>query len=430
MRMRKKRLRRHRGIVKTIGILAISFTIIAGCSETMPLNPDPNAVGEEEALKSVKVITINKQRIGDPPQHAADVQSSVQFDIIAKAGGDIEQILKKRGDLVQEGEVIVKLNSSEAQFQREIASLAVNTVQDAIQKATGKAKKDMENMKRDLSSSIQKMEQGLTDLTRTYNKMRNDYDAGLVNKAELYKTEVQLMNTRLDLDQLKQRKSTLEPVDNLSELETQLQNAQISLRQVEQSMTYLEVKAPVSGLLTEIPFETGMTLQQGRSIGVIQKLDPIKIKAQLTEQEAKLVSGKTELTYYLPGTTEKFKGTVSFLSQVIDSETKAYEINLDVPNKEMTLKPGMKLWLQLTEEQDQIVLTVPTYGLVKEGDDAFVFVLVGDSVEKRKVQLGRLNEPNQEVLSGVKEGEQVVISNPNQLRDKEKVRLAVAEKQK
>ncbi|MEX2461060.1 MAG: efflux RND transporter periplasmic adaptor subunit [Paenibacillaceae bacterium] len=417
-----KRLRSHQGILKKVSILAISLTFIAGCTETAPVEPVPKVTAQQQALKSVKVTKIIKQKITDPLKRAADVQSSVSFGIIVKAGGDIKQILKKRGDMVREGEVIVRLNSGDAKFQKENASLAVKTAQDAIKRAKEQAKVEMNNKKLELSSTIQKMEQALFDLGRSYNKMRNDYDVGLVTKDQLYQTEVQLNNNRLDLDQLKLKKNTLELSESQPpELETQLKYAQNSLKQVEESMTYLDVKAPVSGILTETSLETGMTLQAGNNIGLIQKLDPIKIKGYLTEEESKLVSSKTELTYYLPETTKKSKGKISFLSKVIDPETKAYEINLDVPNKEMILKPGMKLWIQLTDEADQIALTVPTYSIVKDGDNAFVFVLKSDSVEKRKVQLGRLNEPNQEVLHGVDEGEMVVISNINQLIDKEKV---------
>lgn len=426
--MRKKRFKSHRINVKTVSILALSFAIISGCTETTPFSPDSHVVGQEQALKSVKVSKIIKQKIGDPLERTAEVQSSVQFDIITKAAGDIEQILKKRGDMVQEGEVIVKLNSGEAKFQRETASLAVKNAQDALENAKQKSNREMEKQKLELSNSIQKMELGLTDLIRNYNKMKNDYDIGLATKAQLYQMESQMLNARMDLDQQKQKRNTLEPTD-LSDLEAQLKNAQISQQQVEQSMTNLEVKAPVSGLLTEMPLEEAMTLQSGAKIGVIQKLDPIIIKGQLTEVETKRMSDKTELTYYLPGTTQKYKGKISYLSKVIDPQTKAYEINLEVPNKEMTLKPGMKVLIQLTDEQDQIVMTIPTYSLVKEGDTDFVYILMGDSVEKRRVQLGRLNEPNQEVLSGVKEGELVVISGPNQLSNKEKVQLAAVEGQ-
>lgn len=425
--MRRKRLGQHRRRVKTICMLALSFAIMAGCSETIPLASNTNLTGQEQTqtLKSVKVSKITKQKIGDPIELAGGVQSSAQFDIIAKAGGDVESVLKARGDVVQEGEVIFRMSSSEAKFQRDRAALAVQTAEDAIRKARERAKKEVDNQRRELNSSIEKMEQGLIDLTKAYNKAKNDYEVGLATKAQVYQAEVALKNNRFDLEQLKQRQTSLEPVDSTSELEVQLKTAQLSLLQVEQSMSYLEVKAPVSGILTEMPFETGMSVQQGAKIGLIQKLDPIKIKAQLTEEQTRFANGKTELSYILQGTTKKDKARISFLSKVIDPELKSYELNLDVPNSDMALKPGMKVRIQLTEEQDQIVLTVPTSGIIKEGEETYLFVLNGDTVEKRKVQLGRTNEPIQEVVSGVKEGEQVVISNPGQLRDKEKVRAAV-----
>lgn len=429
--MRQKRRKPHRRTVRTACILSLSFGILVGCSDTAPLNPDANSVYQEQALKSVKVFKIMNQKIGEPLERGAEVQSSVQFDVIAKVAGDVDQILKKRGDMVQEGEVIVKLKSSEALAQREAADSAVKTVQAAIEKAKVKVKKETENQNLEMTNTIQKMELGMTNLLRNYNKMKNDYDIGLVTKAQLYQMENQMMNARMDLDQLKLKLklNTLEPIDATSELETQLKNSRITLQQIDQSMKNLEVKAPVSGLLTEMPLEGWMTLQPGATIGVIQRLDPIKIKAQLTEEETKYLRDKTELSYYIAGTKQKYKGRISYLSKVIDPQTKAYEINLEVPNKELALKPGMKLRLQMTEEKDQIVLTVPTYSIVKEGENAFIFVLTGDIVEKRSVQLGRLNEPNQEVLSGVKEGELVVKSNPNQLRDKEKVQMTAIEEQ-
>lgn len=429
--MRRKRLRPYRRNVRMICILALSFTLMAGCSDAIPFSSNKLPVGQEQALKSVRVVKVVKQKIGDPVEHAGDVQSSVQFDVVTKAGGDIESILKARGDTVQEGEVLVKLNSSEAKFQKDKALLAVDTAQNALNKAKDRAKKDLDNQKREMGLSIDKLEQGLTDLTKSYNKSKNDYEVGLATKAQVYQAEVQLRNARFDLDQLKQKRNALSTPDeaSYSELETVLKNAQISLLQLEQSMTYLEVKAPVSGILTELPLENGMTLQTGAKLGVIQKVDPIKIKAYLSGDEAKYVSNKSELVYYITGTTQKAKARISFLSKVIDPETKGYELNLEVPNKDMSLKPGMKVVIQLTGEQEQIVLTAPTDSIVKEGDDAYVFVLAGDTVEKRKVQLGRVNDVLQEVVSGVKEGEQVVMS-PTNLKDKEKVQRSAAEEQK
>ncbi|MDD9266547.1 efflux RND transporter periplasmic adaptor subunit [Paenibacillus sp. GCM10023248] len=426
--MRRKRRKPKRQAMRMVGLITLSIGILAGCSDTV-VNPEANSVYTDQALKPVKVFKVIKQKIGDPVERAAEVQSSAQFGVTSKVAGDIEQVLKKRGDMVQEGEVILRLRSAEAVSQREAAERAVATAQEAIAKAKARAIKETESQRLEMSNSIQKMELGMTGLMRNYNKMRNDYDIGLVTKAQLYQMESQMMSARLDLDQLKKKLSLLEPVDATSELEPQLKNAQIALQQIDQSMKNLEVKATVSGLLTEMPLEAGMTLQPGANVGVIQRLDPIKIKAQLNETEAKQIGDKKELTYYVTGAKDKYKGAISYLSKVIDPETKSYEINLEVPNKDLALKPGSKLRLQLTEEQDQIVVTVPTYSIVKEGDDAFVFVLAGDTVEKRSIQLGRLNEPNQEVLSGLKEGELVVKTSPNELSNKQKVQMTAVEEQ-
>ncbi|MEC0227998.1 efflux RND transporter periplasmic adaptor subunit [Paenibacillus alba] len=427
--MRQKRRKPQRKPVKTICILALSFAVLSGCSDTAPLNPDANSVYNEQGQKAVKVFKVIKQKIGDPLERNAEVLSSAQFDVISKVSGDVEQILKKRGEMVQEGDVIVKLKSGELTTQRETAALTVQTAQEAIEKAKVRAKKETENQKLDMNNAIQKKELAMTGLLRNYNKMKNDYDIGLVTKAQLYQMETQMMDARLDLDQLKQKATMLEPIDATSELETQLKTAQIALQQIDQTIKNLEVKAQVSGLLTEMPLEAGMTLQPSSPVGIIQRLDPIKIKAQLTEEETRHLSDKKELPYYVTGTKQMLKGTISYLAKVIDPQTKAYEINLQVPNKDLTLKPGMKLMVQMSEEKDQIVLTVPTYAIVKEGDAAYVYVLAGDTVEKRSVQLGRLNEPNQEVLAGLKEGELVVKTNPNQLRDKEQVHMTAVEEQ-
>lgn len=427
--MRQKRRKPHLRTGRIACILTLSVGILAGCSDTVVTSTDATSVYKDQVVPSIKAFKVIKQKIGEPLERTAEVQSSAQFIVLSKAVGDIEQVLKKRGDMVQEGDVIVKLKSSEALIQRDSAAAAITAIQEAIEKAKVKAQKETENQRTEMSNAIQKMELNMTTLLRSYNKMKNDYDIGLATKAQLYQMETQMMNARMDLDQLKKKQGQLEPVDATSALESQLKAAQVALQQLNQSMQNLEVKATVSGVLTEMPLETGMAVQSGTQVGIIQRLDPIKIKAQLTEDETKLVGSKTEMSYSLTGNATKFKGPISYLAKVMDPESKSYEINLEVPNKDILLKPGMKVKLQMSDDKDQIVVTVPTYSIVKEGESAFVYVVSGDIVEKRSIKLGRLNEPNQEVTSGLKEGELVVKNNPSALIDKAKVQMTAVEAQ-
>jgi HlyD family secretion protein len=96
----------------------------------------------------------------------------------------------------------------------------------------------------------------------------------------------------------------------------------------------------------------------------------------------------------------------------------------------MSLQPGMKVRVQLTNEEEQVVVAIPTRAIFQEGDKTYVFVVKGDQVEKRRIELGRLNEPLQEVLSGVKEKELLVISGQTQLKNNEKVQWTLVQGQK
>ncbi|MCS7464314.1 efflux RND transporter periplasmic adaptor subunit [Paenibacillus doosanensis] len=403
--------------LSVVGALVISAALFAGCSA----KPDAQAQSAAEPqIKTVKVEKVQKQKIADPLEQVADIVSSLQIDVIAKAGGDVQELVKKRGDMVEKGEVIFRLDPTDVLIGKEKAQIAVTGTQQQMDKA----RQDLADSKLELQNAITKQETAIKDAEKNYNKMRNDYDQGLVTKFQLEQTEDQLKNQRLDLESSRSKLKTLENTNSLSQLEQALQSANVSIREADRTLENMEVKAPVSGIITDLPVETGMTISAGFKGAQVQQLDPIKIKAELTESSANLVRGKQELTFYVPGTTDKMKGKVSYLADVMSANSKSYSLELEVPNADRKLKPGMKAQILLTDDQDQVVVAIPTLSVVREGGETFVFVLAGDQVEKRKVEMGRLNETNQEVLSGLKEGEQLVVSGQHQLKDQEKVQLA------
>lgn len=403
---------------KVMGAVVISAALITGCSSDPSAQPTASAA--ESQLKTVRVAPIEKNKISEPLEQVADVISSIQLDIVTKAGGDVQEILKKRGDMVEKDEVIFRMDPTDVLIQKEKVQIALATAQQQMTKS----RQDLANSKQDLQNGITKLEQSIRDMEKDYNKMRNDYDMGLVTKFQLEQMESQLNNLRLDLESSHNKLKTLESTNSLAQLEQAVQTSNVSMREIERTLGNMEVKATVSGVLTELPIEVGMYLNGGFRAAQVQQLDPIKIKAELTEEAAKLVRGKSELTFYIPGTMDHTKARVSYLADVMSSQSKSYTLELEVPNADRKLRPGMKAQILLTEESDQMVVTVPSLSVVREGGETFVFVLAGDLAEKRKVELGRVNETIQEVITGVNEGEQLIISGQNQLKDKEKVQLA------
>lgn len=393
--------------------LAVLLTAAAaaGCSTSS---------ASQGGAKSVTVAQIAKVKFDDKLEQDADLIPSSQVNVIAKTGGDVAQLLKKRGDSVAQGDVLFRLDSTDAQRNRDKNRLSKANLQSQLDKTA----QDIVTNKGVLKNTIEKLQLQIADLEKAYNNVRNDYDTGLAAKAQLDKAETQLKAARLDLDTAQKQLANLESTDPLASLRIQIDSTDLSAQDIEKSLSDFEVKAPISGVLTDFNPDQGITIAPGYVAGVIQQLNPIKIHADVTETTAKLVRGKKDVPFTVQETGDKGTGTVSYLADVMSSGSKTYVMELSAPNADLKLKPGMRVSLQLGGDGRQDGIAVPISSIVKEGNDSYVFVLVGDAVEKRKVTLGRASGTNREALSGVKEGEQVVVSGQQELKDKDKISVS------
>ncbi|WP_276353575.1 efflux RND transporter periplasmic adaptor subunit [Cohnella caldifontis] len=384
--------------------LVVSVALVAGCSAQAGQGAEPTSTAAA-AVKTVKVADIGKVQISEPREQVADVLASAQVNVVSKASADVREVLKERGSKVAKGDVLVSLDDTDALLQQEQARLSLESAQQSL-----------DSGRKQWELNVKKVEQALSQATKNLNKTKNDYDQGLVGKTELDQAQNAYDNAKTELDLLKE--------SSVTGLEMQVKSSELSVELSERSLANHQIKAPIDGVLTEMNVQAGMTVSPGFGIGQIQQIDPIKIKALLSAQSAELVRGKKELRFYVPGSEKMYTGKITYLANVIDSQTNAYELNLSVGNADMSLKPGMKVQVRLTEEAEEQVVAVPTLSIVREGSENFVYVLNGDKAEKRKVELGRLNELNQEILSGVKAGEKLIVSGQNQLADGEKVQVA------
>lgn len=78
---------------KIAGAVVISAALLTGCSSQPPADATANTA--EAQLKTVRAAPIEKRKISEPMEQVADVISSIQMDIVTKAGGDVKEILKK-----------------------------------------------------------------------------------------------------------------------------------------------------------------------------------------------------------------------------------------------------------------------------------------------------------------------------------------------
>ncbi|SDO28578.1 RND family efflux transporter, MFP subunit [Paenibacillus sp. yr247] len=404
-------------------LLTVAAIMAAGCS--VPGKAGPAAAQLQP--RPLKTEAITKHKISTPIEQVADVAAGTVLDVSPKANGEVLQVVKKRGEYVEKGDVLFVIDSRDAESAKRKSELSLRSAQESLQKAQD----DKVNNRKDLADAVTRSQVTYKNAQQEYNKMRNDFDAGLVTQHQVDQAKQTVDNAKMSMDSSQNKLTANDNSNTIASIETQAETARLSLDDATRSLDNYSVKAPSSGVLTDFNVVVGQTVSAAAGkVGQVQQIDPIKLKTELSESNYQLVQGKKELVYYNPDSPDK-KATakISYLAPLMSSTTKTFTLELEVPNADHLLQPGKRFMVQLTTDMEEQVTAVPTLSIIREESDTFVFVEQGDLYQKRKVKLGRINGEFQEVLDGVKDGEKLVIAGQNTLKDGQKIETIGAQSQ-
>ena len=182
-------------------------------------------------------------------------------------------------------------------------------------------------------------------------------------------------------------------------------------------VSYTKITAPFDGVITGRYADPGALIQAGtepQAKSLLRLSDNYKLRLDfpVTVDFVKDI----HLGDTVQGTVDSlggrpFTGTIARFTYDVDDATRKMTTEVEAPNPDLSLMPGMYVTVMLKVEQQTNVLTIPTEA-VNVGKTPTVFVVNDhDEIEERPIQLGLETADKYEVLSGLKEGEQVVIGN-------------------
>ena len=177
--------------------------------------------------------------------------------------------------------------------------------------------------------------------------------------------------------------------------------------------------SPISGLVTARNYDVG-DMVVASPIFVVQQINPVKIYINVSESLYSYIKKGMSVDVELDAIPEKkFEGKVSRITPLIDPQTRTFEVELTVANGKEEIKPGMYARATLKYGSRKNVV-VPDRAVVKMmgSGDRFIYVLKADgTVSYQKVELGRRMNDKFEVLSGVADGDEVVVSGQSALKN-------------
>ena len=243
-----------------------------------------------------------------------------------------------------------------------------------------------------------------------------------MDETTLSQQEMQLKNLETEFNRIDQ----LYKVGGVSKSEWD--NVNLQLEVARKSFQTLKentrLQSPIDGVVTSRNYDNG-DLYGGQAILVVQKITPVKITINVSEQYYSKVEKGDEVSIELdayPG--ETFTGKVSLIYPTVDAMTHTFPVEINVANADQKLRPGMFARATLNLGTLNHVV-VPDLAIEKRSGsgDRFVYVYNNGKVSYTKVELGQRLGDRYELISGVPSGAQVVITGQAKLSDGKEVEV-------
>lgn len=184
--------------------------------------------------------------------------------------------------------------------------------------------------------------------------------------------------------------------------------------------------SPIAGIVTARNYDNG-DMVAGSPIFVVQRINPVKIFISVSESLYSYIKKGMSVDVAFDALPEqKFEGKISRITPMVDAQTRTFEVEVTVANGKESIKPGMYARVTVNYGKHHSVV-VPDVSVVKQlgSGDRYIYVYKQDgTVSYQKVELGRRMNDKYEILSGVADGDAVVISGHIALKDGIAVEIA------
>jgi RND family efflux transporter MFP subunit len=382
--MTRKRIYWIAGVL--ILLLVVSVTLVLVRQRKAPAsNP-----------KAAAVVGVVRGSLANSLTIAGQFQPYQEVDLHAKVSGYIRWIKVDIGDRVRQGEVLAELEVPELQDQLQGAQAEVRHTQSEIERAQSEVVS--------AASTHAALHAAYTRLLEA-SKER----PGLIAEQELddahakdQESEAQIGVAKASFDAMQQ----------------QLGVSRADSHRIQTLTHYEQIISPFNGVVTMRYADTGSLIQSGTSSNTqsmpvvrVAQSDLLRLRMPVPESDVPYIREGGDVRVKVNATGKVFGGKIVRFARSLDSDTRTMLTEVDVPNADLSLSPGMyaESIIQLQQRSDAVF--VPAQAVVQSGEHAYVLV-VDDShrIEKRAVVLGIQTANRIEIANGLRVGEQVIAS--------------------
>ena len=364
-------------------VAVVALLAASACATPPPeSNEPPGAAGDQP--REVEVVSPVRRTLRREVRVAASVEAFEQTTLFAKAAGYLKRIHVDEGDRVRKGQVLAELEMPEA--ESEVAELEARA-------AEARAEAELERLTFDRLSRV------------------HETDSDVISQQEVDEARAEMARALASAAVAEASQARLKAV-----------------------MDYTIIKAPFAGVVTERFVDPGALIQDAAStrqatpVVTIMSSSKVRVFVYVPESAVGLVRRGTPAVMDVDALRgQRFEGSVTRYTTVLDSATRTMKVEIDFPNPDRVLLHGMYGMVTLSLEQPQDALSVPLEALADEEGETFVFCVEQGALTRRRVASGMDDGRFVEILDGLTGDERVVVGDRSGLREGMKVHARAAE---
>ncbi len=190
-----------------------------------------------------------------------------------------------------------------------------------------------------------------------------------------------------------------------------------------------EIIAPFEGRLGKREITPGILGDSNSIIATLDDTSKLKVDIKLPENYLGILKNGLRAEATTDAFNKIFNGEVKTISSRVDPTSRSILAQIEILNPDFDLIPGILLNITVIFNEKKS-LSIPEESLIIQGNDKFVYLIENNILKKQKVKTGLRNFGHIEVLSGIKNGDQIVAEGTNKVRNKAKVTIKNSNKNK
>jgi HlyD family secretion protein len=413
-----RKLEKKRGITRKniwyilFGALMITvLAIIIFGDKSSKYNVDVSRITIEEVKEDIFQDYITVQGTVEPI-------TTIYLDAVE--GGRVEEILIEEGNMVEEGDVILRISNDNLLL--EITNNEAQVVRAINELRTARLQMDQTRLA--YMQQIIELEITVAQARRMYenNKILREQEhisrEEFEQSRESYESSEELLNLVIE----NYRNDSTYRGIQISSLESSVKSMEESMRIIRRRLDNLNIKASVNGELATLNPEIGEVINYGTRVGTINVLDSYKLRVDIDEHYiARVQRGlKGECDF----ASTPYTGVITKIYPEVQNGRFAVDmVFTDEVPQQIRIGQTSRIRLQLGESKEGILLTKGGFYQTTGGQWVFVLDETGEFAIKRDISIGRQNPRYYEVLSGLDPGEKVIVSSYQNYADHDKLIL-------